>query len=244
LNKVVIFAAILTLCVSGAYAALTLPMDDTFDASGATYSWSYYGGVFNAAGATDRIVNYQGQDCLAVEDGSMWQFVYPTDDEGNQAASVIVEAWQYLGSTIYPIWARVGVGVRAQGTGWADGANSGYWVYSDTDTDGYFSVGVGFKNWSGPPNIRLYGPTTCSRDVWHHWAIGVDGNSLVAYSDTEGAYGEVYSLDISTLDGGSQWANGYVGIANVLVGATTDYSYTDRIIIQSYTPVDNWSLLE
>lgn len=244
MKKIVIFAAILTLCVSGAYAALTLPMDETFDASGATYSWSSPDGVFNAAGATTEIVNYQSQDCLQVDPASgLYQFVFPTDDSGTDAASVIVEAWQYLGSDATG-WGRVGIGARAQGGTIADAESTGYWVYSDGDADDWFSVGVGLRNWSGPPNARLYGPTTCSRDVWHHWAIGVDGNNLVAYSDTEGAYGEVFAIDISTLDAGAQWSNGYVGIGNILVSGSVNYAYTDRIIIQSYTPVDNWSLLE
>jgi hypothetical protein len=232
----------LTLVPAFAFGAMTLPFTDNFNTGGPDNSWTYYGGVYSAANSGTHIVTYQTRQCMDVNDGSGWQWVFPTADDGAQAGSVIVEAWQYLGSDTGGAWARVGVGCRVNGTGWANAEKSGYWVYSDTDADDWFSVGRCFQNWLGTPpydaplGLRLYGPATCSRNAWHHWAIAVDGTTITGYSDTGGAYSVVWTGTDST------FSNGRCGIGNYLKSGSTQYSYTDSITIASWTAVDDWSL--
>lgn len=239
MRNVLVLLSVLTLVATGANAALTLPFTDEFNTT-ADHSWSDYHGEYVASGSPDNIVTLAGQSCLQHDDGSLWAFVYPTDDDGT-LADVIVEAWQYLGSDTSG-WSRVGVGCRVDGTSYSNARGSGYWVYSDTDADDYFSVGTGLKNWGGLPGARLYGATTCSRDTWHHWAIAIAGNTLRAYSDTEGPYGEIFGVDITTLDVSQQWSSGYVGIGNCLVAPSTYSSFTDRIVIDTFSSVKNWTL--
>jgi len=243
MKRALLIFAIMAMVPAGAFAALTLPFTDNFNAGGPDNSWeTYNAGVYSAAlSGVHIITGYNGADCFDCNDGGGWQFCYPADDEGTQAASVIVEAVQYI-NTDAAGWRRTAVGCRVNGTGWANARDSGYWVSGDTDADDYFQVTTGAQNWSGLPHARLYGPATCSRDVWHHWAIAVDGNVVKGYSDTEGPYGEVYSGDISTLDITQQWANGYVGIAAGTFGAAPDTTYTDSITIDTWSPVDNWTL--
>ncbi|HNT35332.1 MAG TPA: hypothetical protein PKH07_10090, partial [bacterium] len=150
--KKLLLVIALTLCVSVSYGAMTLPLEDNFNAGGPDHTWDFYGGTYSAAGSGTHIMTgFNGRDCLAVDDGSGYQLVFPHADEGTQSAQVMVEAWQYIPSNDSgTTWARIGVGCRVKGTGWADARDSGYWVYADTDSDNYFTVGVCFRNWVAP----------------------------------------------------------------------------------------------
>jgi hypothetical protein len=243
--KYIIFLIALFITAAKAPAAIDLPFDDGFSAGGSDYNWSFYGGYYNTAGSTENIVYYENRYCLKVDNETGWQFIYPTDDEGNQSGRVMVEAWQYLGSDTGTSWARIGIGLRVKGKTLEDARNSGYWVYADTDNDDMFSAGTGLQNWGGLPNSRLYGMAPCQRDQWHHWAIIADGYNIRFLSDTEGDFSQVFEVeDIRTLDPLQQFNNGYIGIGNYIKNSSGSSSYTDRIIIQEYTEVANWTFLE
>ncbi len=243
MKRLILVFALCALVSSGAFAAMTLPLTDEFNAGGPNHTWDSYAGTWCAAGSGTKIVTgFNGQDAMWYDDGSGWGYTFPNADDGSQGASIIVEAWQWVPSSGASDWVRVGVGCRVQGTGWANARDSGYWVYSDSDADNYFSVGTGMQNWGGLPHARLYGPATCTRSAWHHWAIAVDGNTLVAYSDTEGAYGQVYTTNITSLDATQRWSGGRSGIGSFKYSGSTHSTYTDRIVINTWTAVDDWTL--
>ena len=246
-----VFALIFALCISG-YSAVTLPVTDNFPSGGADLAWSDFDSEYELIESFSPTAPGGDGYIMNVNDGSGWQILHLTDDDGS-LGDYKISAYIYVPSSDAVDWGRVGIYGRS--TSSTNHLCGMYYLFADTDGDDYLRCGryvEGHADWFN----YIDPPGTISRDAWHKFELSLDGTEIVAEIDDVQVYSGNDATDYST---------GWFGILTRQYTASAPITRCDRITVESLvepptstptdTPLpptptppsslaDNWELLE
>jgi len=230
MKKTLILLSFILAFALTAQAQITLPVTDNFTSAGADLSWDDYDSSYevvesfapSAPGGDGYIMN--------VNDGSGWQKIHLTDDDGS-LGNYKITAYIYMASSDGTNWGRIGIFGRAQSIGYLSDC---YYIFADTDGDDYLRVGryydgnhASWENYIDPPG-------SITRDAWHKFELTLSGSRIAAEIDDVEKY--------SGMDA-THWSAGYFGILNRLATTSAPVTRCDRITIEEDTSdVSDWSV--
>ena len=135
-----IIALTFVLCLS-VQAQVTLPVTDTFPSGGADLDWSDYDSTYEVIEAFSPAAPSGDGYVMNVYDGSGWQFIHLTNDDGT-LGDYKITAYIYMPANTSG-WCRVGIIGRAQTI---DYDADCYYLFADSDGDDYLRCG---RYWGG-----------------------------------------------------------------------------------------------
>ncbi len=215
--------------VTGVQAALTLPITDNFPSTGTEQSWEDYDSAYTLVEAFTPSAPSGDGYVFNVNDGSGWQDVFLSDDDGT-LGNYKITAYLYLPSSDGTNWGRVGIFGRAQGTHYTTFRNC-YFFCADSDASDCLRVGRYYTDGS---DWDVYYQGDVTLDAWHKFELELSSANIVARLDDV----EVYSGTDAT-----DFTAGYVGIFNYMATTSAPPTRCDRITIESSNlGVDAWDL--
>jgi len=209
--------AMAALLAGSAFAALQLPIYDTFPSGAAQRAWVDYDSAYDSIEAFSPAAPGGDGYVMTVSDGSGWQKIMLAGDEG-ELGDYTVEAWIFVPSETTN-WSRVGIFGRAQSADWDSAC---YYIFCDSDGDNYLRVGkytAGHAEWE---NYLDGGAIT--RDAWHKFSLTLQGAKIVAKIDDA----VVYSGNDATA-----FSRGYAGILSYQSNASAPPTRADRFRLLS-----------
>jgi len=219
--------------ISGLQGVVTLPVTDNFPSTGTELSWEDYDSAYNVIESFSPTAPGGDGYVLNVNDGSGWQVVHLTDDDGS-LGDYTITAYIYVPTSDGTNWGRVGVYARAQGTHYTTFRNS-YMLIADSDADDCLRVVRYYDNGAG---WDIYFQGNITRSAWHKFELSLMGSEIIGRIDDV----EVYSDSVAT-----DFTTGYIGIMCFQQTTSAPVTYCDRITITPNIPTKvsgSWSLYE
>lgn len=218
---------ILILGVMSIQAAVTLPITDNFNTPNADQSWSDYDSTYELIEAFSPSAPSGDGYVMNVNDGSGWQKIHLTADDGT-LGDYKITAWLYVPTSDGTNWSRVGIFGRAQTIGYLSAC---YYIFSDTDANDCLRVGrytADHAEW-----INYY-EGLITLDAWHKFELTLSGTTIEA---------ELDDVVVYTGSDATEFSTGYFGILCRQATETSPVALCDRITIETpSSSVEDWSL--
>ena len=218
---------ILVLATAG-FSQVTLPITDNFPSTGAEQSWSDYDSSYEVIESFSPTAPSGDGYVMNVNDGSGWQYIHLTDDDGS-LGDYAISAYLYMESSDGTNWGRIGLFGRGTSIDWT---MDHYYIFADTDGDDYLRVGRYYggshSNWD-----NYLDEDYISRDTWHKFELILDGTTITGKIDDAEEY---------TGSDATDFTSGYFGILNMMDTTSAPTTLCDRITIDEISGVDDWSM--
>jgi hypothetical protein len=211
---------------SGAFAQITLPVTDNFPSGGAEQVWEDYDSSYEVIESFSPSAPSGDGYVMNVTDGSGWQVITLTNDDGS-LGNYKITAYIYVTADTSG-WSRYGIFGRATSRNWDCGM---YYLFCDSDGDDYLRCGY-YSDGHGEWTQFIEPPGSITRDAWHKFELTLAGTSIIA---------EIDDVEVAnTTD--STYTTGWMGICCYQNGGCISTTLCDRITIEALAEVESWTL--